>query len=101
MTETPGTLNQKFKGAGGFVKQAIVWAAIAKLHPEIKPTGLTVCRDTAAPVAEIASSIAAAYGAEVNLYYDRHCRGRFLPGPGPADALDSALRQTGRRLPDA
>ncbi|MFN2119055.1 MAG: hypothetical protein ACK2T0_01515 [Anaerolineales bacterium] len=59
MTDTPGTLNRKLRGAGGFVKQAIVWAALGKLHSEIKPTGLTICRDTVAPVADIASSITA------------------------------------------
>jgi hypothetical protein len=59
MIETPGTLNQKLKGTDGFVKQGIVWAALGKLYPQIKSTGLTVCRDTAAPVADITNSIKA------------------------------------------
>jgi len=50
-------LNQKLKAVGGFVKQGIVWAALGKLYPEFKSTGLTVCRDTPAPVAGITSSL--------------------------------------------
>ena len=59
LMETPATLNQKLQTAGGFVKQGIVWAAISKLYPQIKSTGLTVCRDSPAPLGDISSSIAA------------------------------------------
>ena len=49
-TETPGSLNQKLKQVGGYVGQAIVWAAISKLYPQIRCTGLTLCENTAAPM---------------------------------------------------
>ena len=59
LIETPATMNEKLQTAGGFVKQGIVWAAITKLYPQIKSTGLTVCRDSPAPLGDITSSIAA------------------------------------------
>jgi len=57
-TETPGTLNQKLKQVGGYVGQAIVWAAIGKLYPQIRCTGLTLCESTAAPISDINGSLA-------------------------------------------
>jgi len=51
--ETPGTLNRRLKGVGGFFHQAIVWGAITRLYPQIKCTGLTVCDDAPAPLADI------------------------------------------------
>lgn len=57
LTETPATLNRKLPSMGGYVKQGIVWAALAKLHPQIKFTGLTDCRTSAAPLADISSSL--------------------------------------------
>jgi hypothetical protein len=59
MPETPATLNQKLPSAGGYVKQGLVWAALAKLYPQIKFTGLTVCHSTPAPLSDIDSSIEA------------------------------------------
>jgi len=55
--ETPGSLNQKLKNVGGFVNQAIVWGAISKLYPPIKFTGLTLCGNSAAPIADIHTSL--------------------------------------------
>ena len=55
--ETPGSLNQKLKNVGGFVNQAIVWGAISKLYPQIKFTGLTLCGNSAAPIADIHTSL--------------------------------------------
>ena len=58
-TETPATLNQKLNSVGGYVDEAIVWGAITKFHPEIKSTGLTLCMNTDAPLAQIDASLAA------------------------------------------
>jgi len=57
-TETPGTLNRKLRGVGGFVNQAIVWGAVTKLYPQIRCTGLTLCSDSPAPIADINGSLA-------------------------------------------
>lgn len=57
-TETPDTLNQKLTGNGGYVNEAIVWGAISKFYPKIKSTGLTLCTNIDAPLAQIDSSLA-------------------------------------------
>jgi len=57
--ETPGTLNKKLTANGGYVDEAIVWSAVSKFHPEIKNTGLTLCMNTDAPLAQIDASLAA------------------------------------------
>ena len=58
-TETPGTLNAKLTHNGGFIDEALVWSAITRLHPQITSTGLTICTNTDAPLAQIDSSLAA------------------------------------------
>jgi len=59
LIETPATLNQKLPGIGGYVKQGVVWASIARLYPQIKFTGLTVFRTSPAPLTDINSSLEA------------------------------------------
>jgi hypothetical protein len=59
LTETPATLNLKLRASGGFKGEAIVWSAITKFHPELRNTGLTLCMNTAAPLDEIDSALAA------------------------------------------
>jgi hypothetical protein len=57
-TETPATLNQKLKRVGGYVGQAIVWAALTKIHPSLRCTGLTISGNSPAPLSEIGASLA-------------------------------------------
>ncbi len=86
LMETPATLNQKLQGAGGFIKQGLVWAALNKLYPQIKSTGLTVCHDLPAPLGRYPEF--AGCGATDD-------RGsRFLSGGRPADTLDSPARKS-------
>jgi len=56
--ETPQSLNKKLASTGGFYGAAIVWDAISKFHPQIKNKGITLCRDSDAPLAEIDASLA-------------------------------------------
>jgi len=56
--ETPGTLNQKLRRVGGYDGQAIVWAAMGKIHPEITCPRLTVCGSSPAPLEDIRGSLA-------------------------------------------
>jgi hypothetical protein len=56
--ETPKTLNAKLKSRGGYVDAAIVWGAVTGLYPQIVYRSLVLCRDTAAPLAQIDASIA-------------------------------------------
>jgi hypothetical protein len=56
--ETPQSLNKKLASAGGFYGAAIVWDAISKFHPQIRNKGVTLCRDSDAPLAEIDASLA-------------------------------------------
>ncbi len=58
-TETPGTLNQKLTSSGGFIDEAIVWGAISRFHPQIQSTGITLCTNQDAPLAQIDASLAA------------------------------------------
>ncbi len=59
-TETPGTLNQKLTAHGGFTPdEDLVWGAISQFHPQIQCTGLTLCSDQDAPLAQINASLAA------------------------------------------
>jgi len=57
--ETPKTLNAKLKARGGFVDAAILWGAVTSIYPQIVYRNLVLCRDTAAPLAQIDASIAA------------------------------------------
>lgn len=57
-TETPGTLNKKLTARNGFVGEAIVWAAVTQIYPQIKSNGLTLCYNTNAPLAQIDASLA-------------------------------------------
>ncbi len=56
--ETPKTLNAKLKARGGFVDAAIIWGAVTSIYPQIVYRSLVLCRDTAAPLAQIDASIA-------------------------------------------
>jgi hypothetical protein len=56
-SETPGALNRKLKGVGGYLGQAIVWGAITKLYPQIRCTGLTLSGDSGAPISDISGSL--------------------------------------------
>jgi hypothetical protein len=56
-SETPGTLNQKLRNVGGYVNQAIVWAAVGTIYPQLKCTGLTICGSSPAPLSQINSSL--------------------------------------------
>lgn len=55
--ETPLTLNQKLKANGGFVGEAIVWAAITRIYPALRSTGLTLSPNPPAPISQINSSL--------------------------------------------
>ena len=57
-TETPGSLNQKLRGLGGFVGQAIVWSAVNRLYPRIQCRALTRCESSPAPTDDIDESLA-------------------------------------------
>jgi Bacterial SH3 domain/Peptidase_C39 like family len=56
--ETPKTLNAKLKSRGGYVDAAIIWGAVTGIYPQIAYRNLVLCRDTAAPLAQIDASIA-------------------------------------------
>lgn len=58
-TETPKSLNDKLKQRGGFVQDAIVWAAVSGLYPKIRFKNITLCRDTDAPIETIGDSVRA------------------------------------------
>ncbi len=55
--ETPPTLNKKLVARDGFIGEAIVWAAVTQLYPQIKSNGLTLCYNTDAPLAQIDASL--------------------------------------------
>jgi hypothetical protein len=59
LAETPQSLNKKLASSGGFYGTAIVWDAISKFHPQIRNRGVTVCRDSDAPLAQIDAALAA------------------------------------------
>ena len=56
--ETPKTLNAKLKSRGGYVDAAIVWGAVTGIYPQVVYRNLVLCRDTAAPLAQIDASLA-------------------------------------------
>src|SRR5512132_1100978 len=58
-TETPKTLNQKLKNAGGFVSAAIVWGAVSKIYPNVTLKAFIPCTNSDAPLAQIDAAIAA------------------------------------------
>lgn len=57
--ETPQTLNEKLKQRGGFLQDAIVWAAVSSLYPKVRFKNLIICRDTDAPIQSIGDATAA------------------------------------------
>ena len=57
--ETPRTLNAKLKARGGFVDASIIWGAVTGIYPQIVYRSLVLCRDTAAPLAQIDAALAA------------------------------------------
>ncbi len=68
-TETPATLNQKLTSHGGFIDEGIVWGAISQFHPQIRSTGITLCSNTDAPLAQIDASLAAGQPVIVEVDY--------------------------------
>jgi hypothetical protein len=58
LVETPQSLNKKLASTGGFYGAAIVWDGISRFHPQIRNKGITLCRDSDAPLAEIDASLA-------------------------------------------
>ena len=58
-TETPDSLNAKLTANGGYLGEAIVWGSLNKFYPQIKSTGLTICTNSDAPIAQINASLAA------------------------------------------
>ena len=65
--ETPKTLNQKLKNAGGFVSSAIVWGAVSKIHPNVALKAYIPCHNSDAPLAQIDASLAAGQPAIVQV----------------------------------
>lgn len=57
--ETPQSLNEKLKQRGGYVQDAIVWAAVSNIYPKVRFKNLITCRDTDAPIDVIGNAIAA------------------------------------------
>lgn len=58
-TETPKSLNNKLKNAGGFVGAGIVWSAAHQIYPQVNLKGFISCAATDAPLGQIDASIAA------------------------------------------
>jgi hypothetical protein len=56
--ETPKTLNAKLKSRGGYVDAAIIWGAVTSIYPQVVYRSLVLCRDTAAPLAQIDAYLA-------------------------------------------
>lgn len=68
-TETPGSLNKKLSARGGFIGEAIVWGAVTSIYPQIKSTGLTVCTNSDAPLAQVDASLSAGQPVVVEVDY--------------------------------
>jgi len=56
-SETPKTLNEKLKGANGFVSSAIRWDVVNKVHPQITLREQVSCENTDAPLAKINAAL--------------------------------------------
>jgi hypothetical protein len=56
--ETPKTLNQKLKDAGGFASAGIRWGSVSQIYPQINLKSSVSCINTDAPLAQIDASIA-------------------------------------------
>ncbi len=57
--ETPKTLNAKLKARGGYVDASIIWGAVTSIYPQVVYRNLVLCRDIAAPLAQIDASLVA------------------------------------------
>ena len=57
--ETPATLNQKLKDAGGFAGAGIRWGVVSQIHPQVNLKSHVSCANTDAPLSQIDASIAA------------------------------------------
>ncbi len=57
--ETPKTLNQKLKGADGFVSAGIRWDTVRQIYPQVNVKSIISCGSTDAPLGLIDASIAA------------------------------------------
>ncbi|PWB76003.1 MAG: hypothetical protein C3F07_04080 [Anaerolineales bacterium] len=65
--ETPKTLNEKLKNAGGFVSSAIAWSAVSKIHPNVTLKAFIPCSTSDAPLAQIDAALAAGQPAIVQV----------------------------------
>jgi hypothetical protein len=57
-TETPQTLNNKLKAAGGFVGAAIRWDVVNQVHSQVSHKSNISCENTDAPLSLIDASLA-------------------------------------------
>jgi hypothetical protein len=57
--ETPKSLNEKLKKAGGFAGAAIHWGNLSQVHPQAVLKSSVACVDSDAPLAQVDASIAA------------------------------------------
>jgi hypothetical protein len=57
--ETPKSLNEKIKKAGGFAGAGIRWDAVSRTHPQVIVKSNVSCINTDAPLSQIDASIAA------------------------------------------
>jgi len=65
--ETPRTLNEKLKNAGGFVSSAIRWSAVSQIHSNVTLKSFIPCSTSDAPLAQIDASLAAGQPAIVQV----------------------------------
>jgi len=57
--ETPETINEKMKSAGGFQGALVIPAVLSSICPGVAFKGYLPCEDTSAPIAQIDAAIAA------------------------------------------
>jgi hypothetical protein len=60
-TESPKTLNDKMKAAGGFISSSIRWEVINKIHPQVTLKTNYKCETSDAPLSEIDAALAAGH----------------------------------------
>lgn len=65
--ETPKSLNQKLKNAGGFVGASIAWSAVSKIYPNVALKAFIPCGNSDAPLAQIDAALAAGQPAVVQV----------------------------------
>ncbi|NWG33789.1 MAG: SH3 domain-containing protein [Chloroflexi bacterium] len=65
--ETPHTLNEKLKNAGGFVSSAIRWSAVSQIYPNVALKAFIPCSTSDAPLPQIDAALAAGQPAIVQV----------------------------------